>query len=82
MENTMRNTGNQTETRERTKGKDKEKENENENMRRDKEDKVEYVFNIVKDIFHFRKTSYRGLMKLEARAFMLKPTWNFESCLG
>lgn len=33
--------------------------------------KVEYVFHIIKDVFHFRKTPYRGLKKLEARANML-----------
>ena len=33
--------------------------------------KVEYVFHIVKDIFGFRKTRYRGLKKLEAKANML-----------
>lgn len=38
--------------------------------------KVEYVFCIVKDIFHFRKTRYRGLKKLETRAYMLMAAAN------
>ena len=33
--------------------------------------KVEYVFHVIKDVFHFRKTPYRGLKKLETRAYML-----------
>ena len=33
--------------------------------------KVEFAFHIIKDIFGFRKTRYRGLSKLEARANML-----------
>ena len=33
--------------------------------------KVEFVFHIVKDIFGFRKTPYKGLKKLEAKAYML-----------
>ncbi len=33
--------------------------------------KVEYVFHIVKDIFGFRKTPYRGLRKLEAAGNVL-----------
>lgn len=33
--------------------------------------KVEYVFHIVKDIFGFRKTPYKGLRKLEAKGNML-----------
>ena len=33
--------------------------------------KAEFVFHIVKDIFGFRKTPYRGLKKLEAKAYML-----------
>ena len=33
--------------------------------------KIEYVFHIIKDIFGFRKTRYRGLKKLETKAFML-----------
>lgn len=33
--------------------------------------KVEYVFHIIKDIFGFRKTPYRGLRKLEAKGNML-----------
>ena len=33
--------------------------------------KVEYVFHVVKDIFGFRKTRYKGLKKLEAKAYML-----------
>ena len=39
--------------------------------------KVEYVFHIVKDIFGFRKTRYRGLKKLEAKANMLFASANF-----
>ena len=33
--------------------------------------KVEYVFHIIKDVFRFRKTPYKGLRKLEARGNML-----------
>lgn len=33
--------------------------------------KVEYPFHILKDIFHFRKTPYRGLMKLENKVNVL-----------
>jgi len=33
--------------------------------------KVEYVFHVIKDVFHFRKTPYKGLRKLEARGNML-----------
>ena len=33
--------------------------------------KVEFVFHVIKDVFHFRKTPYRGLKKLETRAYML-----------
>ena len=33
--------------------------------------KVEYVFHIIKNIFGFRKTPYKGLKKLKAKAFML-----------
>ncbi len=33
--------------------------------------KVEYVFHIIKDIFGFRKTPYRGLRKLEAAGNIL-----------
>lgn len=33
--------------------------------------KVEYVFHIIKDVFHFRKTPYRGLQKLDTKANML-----------
>ena len=33
--------------------------------------KAEYVFHIIKDIFKFRKTPYKGLRKLEARGRML-----------
>ena len=33
--------------------------------------KVEYVFHIIKDVFGFRKTRYRGLRKLEANGNML-----------
>ena len=33
--------------------------------------KVEYVFHIVKDIFGFRKTPYRGIRKLEAAGNIL-----------
>ena len=33
--------------------------------------KVEYVFHIVKDVFGFRKTPYRGRRKLEAAGYIL-----------
>lgn len=33
--------------------------------------KIEYVFHIIKDVFHFRKTPYRGLKKLASRMNML-----------
>lgn len=39
--------------------------------------KVEFAFHIVKDIFGFRKTRYRGLKKLEAKAYMLFASANF-----
>lgn len=39
--------------------------------------KVEYVFHIIKDIFGFRKTRYRGLKKLETTAYMLCASANF-----
>lgn len=38
--------------------------------------KVEYIFHIIKDIFGFRKTPYRGLKKLETRAYMLMASAN------
>ena len=39
--------------------------------------KVEFAFHIVKDIFGFRKTRYKGLKKLEAKAYMLFASANF-----
>ena len=33
--------------------------------------KVEYAFHIIKDVFHFRRTRYRGLRKLDAIGNML-----------
>ena len=39
--------------------------------------KVEYPWHIIKNIFHFRKTPYKGLKKLEARAYMLLASANF-----
>lgn len=33
--------------------------------------KVEYAFHIIKDVFKFRKTRYRGVKKLDAKANML-----------
>ena len=33
--------------------------------------KVEFAFHIVKDLFGFRKTRYKGLKKLETKAYML-----------
>lgn len=33
--------------------------------------KVEFAFHIVKDLFGFRKTRYKGLNKLETKAYML-----------
>ena len=39
--------------------------------------KVEFPFHIVKDIFGFRKTRYKGLKKLEAKAYMLFASANF-----
>ena len=39
--------------------------------------KVEFAFHIIKDIFGFRKTRYKGLKKLEAKAYMLFASANF-----
>ena len=39
--------------------------------------KVEFVFHIIKDVFGFRKTRYKGLEKLEAKAYMLFASANF-----
>ena len=39
--------------------------------------KVEFVFHIIKDIFGFRKTRYKGLKKLETKAYMLFASANF-----
>jgi IS5 family transposase len=44
--------------------------------------KVEYVFHVVKDIFGFRKTPYRGLKKLEARTYMLMASANMYMLLS
>ena len=33
--------------------------------------KVEYVFHIVKDIFHWRKTRYKGIHKNDCHAHLL-----------
>lgn len=45
--------------------------------------KVEYVFHIVKDIFGFRKTPYRGLRKLEAAGNLLFASANlYMICKG
>ena len=33
--------------------------------------KVEYVFHVIKDVFHFRKTRYKGIKKLETKGYML-----------
>ena len=37
--------------------------------------KVEYVFHIIKDIFGFRKTPYRGIRKLEAKLVIYSLLW-------
>ena len=39
--------------------------------------KVEYVFHIVKNIFHFRKTRYRGLAKLKTKLDILCACVNY-----
>ena len=39
--------------------------------------KVEYVFHIIKDIFGFRKTRYRGLAKLKTQLDVLCASANF-----
>lgn len=39
--------------------------------------KVEYAFHIIKDIFGFRKTRYKGLKKLETKAHILFACANF-----
>lgn len=44
--------------------------------------KVEYVFHIIKDVFRFRKTPYKGLKKLEAKAFMLAACANIYMLLS
>ena len=33
--------------------------------------KVEYIFHIVKDIFHWRKTRYKGIPKNDCHAHLL-----------
>ena len=38
--------------------------------------KVEYVFHVIKDLFRFRKTTYRGLQKLTTKANMLMASAN------
>ena len=42
--------------------------------------KVEYVFHIVKDIFGFRKTPYKGIKKLQARLCMSFLSANLYMC--
>lgn len=42
--------------------------------------KVEHVFHIIKDIFGFRKTPYKGLLKLEARLAALCMSVNLYIC--
>ena len=44
--------------------------------------KVEYVFHVIKDIFKFRKTPYRGLKKLETKAYMLLASANLYMLLS
>ena len=39
--------------------------------------KVEYVFHIIKDIFGFRKTRYKGLEKLKTHLDVLCASANF-----
>ena len=39
--------------------------------------KVEFAFHVVKDLFNFRKTRYKGLKKLETTVYMLFASANF-----
>jgi IS5 family transposase len=42
--------------------------------------KVEYVFHIVKDIFHWRKARYKGIQKNTAYAYLLFASANLYMC--
>jgi IS5 family transposase len=42
--------------------------------------KVEHIFHIIKDIFGFRKTPYKGILKLEARLAALCMSANLYIC--
>lgn len=42
--------------------------------------KVEHIFHIIKDIFDFRKTPYKGILKLEARLAALCLSANLYIC--
>jgi hypothetical protein len=43
--------------------------------------KVEYVFHIVKDVFHWRKARYKGIQKNTAYANVLFASANLYMCV-